>query len=54
MRRRGCWSLPLGFELLEYLALGVVANGADFDETAQVELFGAKLRHAGRFGGGVG
>jgi len=30
---------------LKDLALGVVAQGADIDETAQIELLGAEHRH---------
>ena len=38
-------SVPLRLVLLEDLALGVVADVHDVDETAQIELLGSKLGH---------
>ena len=39
--------VPLGLKLGKDLALGVVANVADVDVTADIELFGAEHRHDG-------
>lgn len=41
--------VPLGFVALEDLALGIVANDADVDEAAQLELLRTKTgrRHGG-------
>lgn len=41
---------PLGLVGLKDLALCVVAQGTDVDETAQIELLGAEHRHGGRSG----
>ena len=38
-------AVPLGFVLLEYFALGVVADDFDVDEAAEIELFRAKHGH---------
>ena len=38
-------SVPLRLVLLKDLALGVVADVHDVDETSQIELFGSELRH---------
>lgn len=43
-----CFSLldaPLWLELLERLALRMIADDFDVDVPAQIELFGAELRH---------
>lgn len=37
--------VPLRLVLLEDLALGVVADVQNVDETAQIELLGSELRH---------
>jgi len=37
--------IPLRLVLLEDLALGVVADVHDVDETAQIELLGSELGH---------
>jgi hypothetical protein len=50
MESMGC--APLSFVGFENLALGVVAQGADVDEAAQVELFRAEHRHVGQLGFG--
>lgn len=42
--------IPLGLVGLKDLALCVVAQGTDIDETAQIELLGAEHRHGGRSG----
>ena len=39
--------LPFGLILLKNFPLGVIANVLNVNETAQVELFRSKLRHAG-------
>jgi len=38
-------SLPLDFILLKDLALGVISDVADVDETAEVEDLRSELRH---------
>jgi len=43
MSERRC--VPLGLVLLEDLALGVVADVHDVDETAQIEPLGSELGH---------
>lgn len=47
--RRGRVCAPLSLVGLKDLSLCVVAQGADVDETAQIELLGAEHRHGGRF-----
>lgn len=46
--RRERRRIPLRLELGKGLALGVVADVANVDEAAQVELLGPELRHGGQ------
>ena len=45
--KRGDGDVPFRLVLLEDLPLGVVADGFDVDEAAQIQRFGAEVSHAG-------